>query len=99
MQVILAKQSQFFLKLKKPKPLLSAMTIYFRKNPISAREGDPSTEASTYEFCQSKPISALGLLAVHFAKQNRHERNELTPEDENVGSRRIPPLLGRAKET
>jgi len=34
-----------------------------------------------------------------FAKQNRHERKELTPEDENVGSRRTPPLLGRAKET
>ena len=36
---------------------------------------------------------------VEFAKQNRHERKELTPEDENVGSRRTPPLLCRAKET
>jgi len=38
------------------------------------------TQRSSYEFCQTNPIP-------HFAKTERHERQELIPEDENVGSR------------
>jgi hypothetical protein len=35
---------------------------------------------------------------LHFAKQSQHELKELTPEDENVGSRRTPSVLGRQRK-
>jgi len=46
---------------------------------VSGRKGR-HPERRKFEFCEANAIP-------HFAKTERHERQELIPEDENVGSR------------
>ena len=76
---------------------LSAMTVYFCSAGLGVFFARPAAfripTLPTVPGSGSRPASST----YDFAKQNRHERKELTPEDENVGSRRTPPLLGRAK--